>query len=133
LKNTYIIVEYPVLIYIIIMKKENDSESEMFLLDIYRKWLMNIKKYIKEYAFEKYWWNWLENVEFSSHKEIIQDYTYNNDFLDRLVKTNKIDLDKTENFYWEEWFKHIWFWKYLEYLFWNNDDYRIIFLIDVLK
>jgi len=115
------------------MKKEKKAESEMFLLDIYRKWLMNIKKYIKEYAFEKYWWDWLENVEFSSHKEIIQDYTYNNDFLDRLVKTNKVDLDKTENFYWEEWFKHIWFWKYLDDLFWNNDDYRIIFLIDVLK
>lgn len=114
-------------------KEEKKSEWEMSLLEIYHKWLVKIKKYMEEYSIEKDWWNWLENVEFTSHKDIIQNYPYNNDFLDRLVKTNKVDLDKTEDYYWEEWFKPIWFWEYLDDLFWNNDDYRIMFLIDVLK
>ena len=114
------------------MEKKKEK-SELSLLEEYKKWLVKIKKYMEEYSIEKDWWNWLENVEFATHRDVVENYPFNSEFLDRLVKTNKVDLDKTEDYTWEEWFKPIWFWNYLEDLFWDNDDYRIMFLIDVLK
>lgn len=114
------------------IKEEKKAELEMTILEKFRLWIKKLREYLKERAFLDDWWTWLENVEFCSQNDLIDICSYNSDFLDWLVENHKIDLDKTDDYYWEEWFKPINFGKYLDDRFWQNYYCRILFLIDVL-